>query len=184
MSRKDTLRALLSDRHRELPDGNSGGSADETGVSAAALASFVRTGAVGAMGRSLGRIAAAAEDARALLSAGDAVVELAVNLIEPSFLADRFDEDPASHQTLVASIRDSGQQAPILLRPHPEKPGHYQVAYGHRRLKAVAALGRPVRAVVREMSDAELVLAQGQENSARMDLSYIERAQFAAALED
>ena len=83
-----------------------------------------------------------------------------------------------------ASIRESGQQAPILLRPHPEKLGIYQVAYGHRRLRAVAALGRPVRAVVREMSDAELVLAQGQENSARMDLSYIERAQFATVLED
>jgi len=186
MSRKDTLRALLSDRHGELPVGNSNDlDVDiDTPVPAVALASLVRTGAVGAMGRSLGRIAAAAEDARAMISAGDAVVELDPSLIEASFLVDRLEEDPVDHQALVASIRESGQQVPILLRPHPEKSGIYQVAYGHRRLRAVTALGRPVRAVVRELSDAELVLAQGQENSARMDLSYIERAQFAVALED
>lgn len=186
MSRKDTLRALLSDRQRELPSGNSDGSDENAGSppSTVALASLVRTGAVGAMGRSLGKIAAAAEDARAMISAGDAVIELDPGLIEASFLADRLDEDPVDHRALVTSIRESGQQVPILLRPHPEKAGKYQVAYGHRRLRAVRALGRPVRAVVREMSDAELALAQGQENSARMDLSYIERAHFAAMLED
>ena len=76
MSRKDTLRALLSDRHGELPVGNSNDlDVDiDTPVPAVALASLVRTGAVGAMGRSLGRIAAAAEDARAMISAGDATI--------------------------------------------------------------------------------------------------------------
>ena len=41
-----------------------------------------------------------------------------------------------------------------------------------------------MRAVVRELSDTELVIAQGIENSQRKDLSYIERALFAARLED
>ena len=72
---------------------------------------------------------------------------------------------------------------PILVRPHPESPGRYQVAYGHRRLKAATELGRPVRAVVRTLSDAELVIAQGKENNERRDLSFIERALFAAHLE-
>ena len=36
---------------------------------------------------------------------------------------------------------------------------------------------------MRRLSDAELVIAQGRENLERRDLSYIERAQFAAALE-
>ena len=61
--------------------------------------------------------------------------------------------------------------------------GRYQVAYGHRRLKAATELGRPVRAVVRTLSDAELVIAQGKENNERRDLSFIERALFAAHLE-
>ena len=41
-----------------------------------------------------------------------------------------------------------------------------------------------VRAVVRSLTDEELVVAQGQENSGRTDLTFIERARFAARLED
>ena len=40
-----------------------------------------------------------------------------------------------------------------------------------------------MKAAVRALSDDELVLAQGQENSARQDLSFIERALYAAELE-
>lgn len=70
-----------------------------------------------------------------------------------------------------------------MVRPHPTEVGRYQVAYGHRRLRAAADLGRKVRAVVRAMTDEELVVAQGVENSARRDLSFIERALFAWRLE-
>jgi ParB family chromosome partitioning protein len=41
-----------------------------------------------------------------------------------------------------------------------------------------------VRAMVRPLSDQELVVAQGQENNAREDLAFIERALFAASLEE
>ncbi len=71
---------------------------------------------------------------------------------------------------------------PILVRPHPEKQGHYQTAYGHRRLKAVRRLELQVKAIVRTLTDDELVLAQGKENAERRNLSFIERALFAAAL--
>ena len=70
----------------------------------------------------------------------------------------------------------------MLVRPHPEAPGRYQTAYGHRRIRAAARLGLPVRAIVRELTDGELVLAQGKENTERRDLSFIERALFAKAL--
>ena len=91
MSRKETLRALLSDRQRELPDGNSAmpGNHVTAPESLRGLTSLVRSGAVGAMGRSLAKIAAAADDARAMISAGDAVVEIDPSLVEASFLADR-----------------------------------------------------------------------------------------------
>lgn len=192
-SRKDKLRAALTARERELPDGNLGdaeaAAADPTSTGEGANPGFrprplVRSGAVGAMGRSLGRIAHAAEEARAMVAAGDRVVELDPALIEPSFVSDRLATSPEDHANLVALIRERGQQVPILVRPHPERPGRYQVAYGHRRLRAATDLGRPVRAVVKAMSDEDLVVAQGQENSARTDLSYIERARFAIALED
>ena len=42
--------------------------------------------------------------------------------------------------------------------------------------------GRPVKAVVKKLGDEELVIAQGQENNERQDLSYIEKARFAHRL--
>ncbi len=85
---------------------------------------------------------------------------------------------------LQQSIAEQGQQVPILVRPHPETPGRYQVAYGHRRLQAAISLGRKVKAVVRPLTNDELVVAQGVENSARANLSFIERAVYAARLEE
>ena len=83
---------------------------------------------------------------------------------------------------MVESIRLNGQQVPILVRPHPEKQGSYQTAYGHRRLRAAARVGKPVQAIVRDLTDVQLVLAQGKENTERRDLSFIERAFFARNL--
>ena len=92
---------------------------------------------------------------------------------------------PSSAETvanLTEAIREHGQINPILVRPHPEASGRYQVAFGHRRLRVLASLGRPVKAVVRDLTDEQLVIAQGQENHERKDLSYIEKARFAHRL--
>ncbi|MDK1374264.1 MULTISPECIES: plasmid partitioning protein RepB [unclassified Sinorhizobium] len=146
------------------------------------------SGAVRAMGLSLGNITREAEEARALreaLTQGERVVALDPALVEGSFVEDRLTDgevDDPDFLALVESIRENGQQSPILVRPHPEKQGHYQTAYGHRRLKAVRRLELQVKAIVRPLSDDELVLAQGKENAERRNLSFIERALFAAAL--
>jgi ParB family chromosome partitioning protein len=113
------------------------------------------------------------------LAKGLAVVEMDTTLIDPSFVQDRMEGDI---EGLLESIREQGQQVPVLLRPHPDGNGRYQVAFGHRRLRAVSELGRPVKAIVREMSDEELVIAQGQENNEREDLTFIEKARFASKL--
>lgn len=120
-----------------------------------------------------------AEEIERRLAEGQAVVELEASSIEPSFVQDRMQGDIAG---LVASIREQGQQVPILVRPHPDQPGRYQVAFGHRRLRAVSDLGLPVKAVVRELTDEQLVVAQGQENNEREDLTFIEKARFAHRL--
>ena len=70
------------------------------------------------------------------------------------------------------------------MRRKSSDPERYEVAFGHRRLRAARELGIKVRAVVRSLTDEELVVAQGQENSGRTDLTFIERARFAARLED
>ncbi|PWE55676.1 plasmid partitioning protein RepB [Metarhizobium album] len=148
----------------------------------------VRTGAVSAMGASLQELtegARAASKLKEQIASGMVVVDLDPAMVDGSMVNDRLiiDVDP-DFQELVASIRESGQQVPILVRPHPENAERYQVAYGHRRLRAAQHLGIPVKAVVQPLSDNELVIAQGKENLDRKDLSYIEKALFARRLEE
>ncbi|GEO84679.1 MULTISPECIES: plasmid partitioning protein RepB [Alphaproteobacteria] len=144
--------------------------------------------AVKAMGLSLNAITREAEEARALRQAlleGERVVSVDPARIEASFVEDRLTidgADDADFASLVESVRESGQQVPVLLRPHPEREGVFQTAYGHRRVKAAIRLGREVKAIVRPLSDAELVLAQGKENAERRNLSFIERGLFAQNL--
>jgi len=142
---------------------------------------------LGAITQSLGVInekAQRADEIERKLAEGHAIVELDPAEIDGSFVRDRMVYSREDHEKLVASIIASGQQVPILVRPHPEKPGRYQVAYGHRRLRAVSEAGLKVRAVVRDLTDEQLVVAQGQENNERTDLSFIEKACFAARLEE
>jgi ParB family chromosome partitioning protein len=148
---------------------------------------FAGRGAVGAVTRSIDDLASkanAAKELEARLTSGQVIVELDPAKIEASFVADRMAHEDEDYQALRDSIAQSGQDSPILVRPHPGDPGRFQVAFGHRRLRAASELARPVRAVVRHLSDRELVLAQGQENSARANLSFIERARFAYRLEE
>lgn len=146
------------------------------------------SGAVKAMGLSLSSITREMEDVRALkesLAKGDRVIEIDTDLIDPSLVRDRLSKEEDGDEAfaaLVESVRKNGQQVPVLLRPHPTASGRYQVAYGHRRVRAAARLSRPVRAIVRTLSDDELILAQGKENTERRNLSFIERALFASAL--
>jgi ParB family chromosome partitioning protein len=113
---------------------------------------------------------------------GETVIELDPNLIDVSFVQDRLSADDEEFNELLEAIRDRGQDSPILLRPHPTKTGRYMVVFGHRRLRAAALLRRNVRAVLKDMRDRDHVIAQGQENSARANLSFIEKAFFASNL--
>lgn len=147
-----------------------------------------RSGAVKAMGLSLADMSRELETAKQLsesLARGDQVVELDASLIDGSFIEDRLtrqETDDPDFLTLIQSLHQHGQQVPILVRPHPETAGRFQAAYGHRRMRAAARLGRPVKALIKRLTDAELIIAQGKENSERRDLSFIERALFAQAL--
>jgi ParB family chromosome partitioning protein len=143
---------------------------------------------VGSLGRVLREAkqkSARADEMERAFQEGAAIVELSPADIDPSFARDRMagfgPED--LDEGFLASIRDNGQQVPVLVRPHSTKSGRYETAYGHRRIAAARVLGRPVRAVVRALSDDELVVAQGQENVERNGLSFIEKCRFAHALE-
>jgi ParB family chromosome partitioning protein len=186
MKRRDVVRALLTPEPGELAASTAPPVPSARVPSAPVPSARVPSQAVRAMGLEIGRLTAAADEAAVLreqLLAGSAVLALDPARIEPSFVADRLaPAEDADYRRLVESMRESGQQAPILVRPHPDRPGQFQVAYGHRRRLAALELGIKVRAIVRPLGDAELVVAQGKENAERRNLSFIERACFAAAL--
>jgi len=121
---------------------------------------------------------------REQLATGSVAIELDPASVDPSPFSDRFEEqDSEADASLKQSIANNGQEIPILVREHPTKPGRYQTAYGHRRVRVTRSLGIKVKAYVRELTDEDLVVAQGIENSGREDLSFIERAAFAFTLE-
>ncbi|MFC4173891.1 plasmid partitioning protein RepB [Microvirga sp. GCM10011540] len=183
MARKGVLADLIE---KKLPAGNSDAEAPNEPQTAAPFQGAMGSrGAIGAISRSIAGLTTAASDAeklRAQLTSGHAVVELDPQLLDSSPVADRMGGQDVSE--LLESIKVSGQQVPILVRPHPDRHGRYQIAYGHRRARALREIGQPVKAVVRQLTDVELVVAQGQENNARRDLTYIERALYAAKLEE
>ena len=172
MARKNLLSGLAGP---ELPAGNSAGEiAPSPGAGAAMAPHFGIMGARGA----IGAVTRSIEQLKA-----QSVVDLDPGVVDESFISDRLNGSDGDIAELTRSIEEHGQQVPILVRPHPDRMDRYQIAYGRRRLCAVAQLGRKVRAIVKTLSDQQLVVAQGQENSARTDLSFIEKARFAAKLE-
>lgn len=164
MARKHLLSDLVG---QKLSAGNSEGNVDPDVVAP----QYSPRGAIGAVSRSIE------------LLKSQSLTELDPELIDASLVADRLDESPGEFEEFARQIKENGQQVPILVRPHPDVEGRYQIAYGRRRLRAAKAAGILVKAAVRSLSDDDLVLAQGQENSARQDLSFIERAFYAAELE-
>lgn len=145
----------------------------------------VAAGAVRTMKETFSNIERENETLRAQFADGEHVIEIDPSLIDPSPFADRFEhDDDASFESLKQSIAERGQEIPVLVRTHASAPGRYQTAFGHRRIRAARQLSRLVKAIVRTLSDDELIIAQGVENSAREDLSFIERAVFALMLEN
>jgi ParB family chromosome partitioning protein len=112
----------------------------------------------------------------------NAVQEIDAALIDDAGVEDRLGIDTTAQRQLRDSLKAYGQQVPVLLRPHVKTPGRYEIVYGRRRLKALRDLDLPVKAMIRQLDDHALVMAQGQENTARQDLSFIEKASFAAQL--
>ncbi|MGY3670846.1 plasmid partitioning protein RepB (plasmid) [Marinovum sp. KMM 9989] len=114
----------------------------------------------------------------------NAVKDIAVDLIEEGGPKDRLAFSDAEVASLAASLKEHGQQVPIMVRPLADQPGRYRVVYGRRRLRALQSIGMPAKALVRSLTDEEAILAQGQENSHRLDPSFIEKALFVAELSD
>jgi ParB family transcriptional regulator, chromosome partitioning protein len=118
------------------------------------------------------------------MAEGQVITEVPTDQIDFSFIRDRLDIEASAIDTLKNQIAIHGQQSPVLLRPNPEREGRFQLVYGHRRYLALKSLGKPVLAIIKPISDQEVVIIQGQENSNREDLSFIERCVFGLRIRD
>lgn len=125
----------------------------------------------------------------ALQGSLSAIRELDPSLIDDWGPKDRLDgftavnseDDGDGFETLKSSIKDGGQQVPILVR-RAGAEGRFEIIYGRRRLRACRELGLKVRANVQDLDDATALLAKGLENAARRNLSFYEKARFAAVI--
>lgn len=145
----------------------------------------VGAGVIGAAERSIAQIVEERDRLQALVaSGGGGAIEIEPTLIDPSPFQDRLpDDDSQSFAAFKRGFEAEGQKVPVQLRRHPKVDGRFQVIYGHRRVRAARELGRAIKALVLEMSDHDLAIAQGIENSERQDLTWIERALFAWRME-
>lgn len=165
-----------------------GGGADlpaaEARLAATQPSPRVGAGVIGATQRSLTELREERDRLKALVDAGGGV-DLDPRLIDPSPFPDRLpDDDDLDFEALKTLISEEGQKVPIQVRQNPLNDGRYQVVYGHRRWRAASDLGIKVKATILALTDTELVVAQGIENAARQDLSWVERALFARRMDD
>ncbi len=171
MARKNLLASVTATINAE-------NGANDAAAQAEARSSYTKKGASRSMMQSLDDLA---ETSLRMLD-GETVVMLDPSELDGSFIADRIGEDDEDYTALREAIRQSGQSTPILVRPHPDDQGRFMIVFGHRRAKVARDLGMKVRAVIKQLADIEHVVAQGQENTARANLSFIEKALFARRL--
>jgi len=98
------------------------------------------------------------------------VQELSVELIRLSPFNTRGEISDEDLESLVQSIRETGLVEPLKVRTVLD--GAYELVNGERRLRAMKILGiEHASCIMREMSDAEVLLEQWAENEEREDLS-------------
>lgn len=108
--------------------------------------------------------------------------------IDPNPWQTRTDEDPAHVRDLALSIAEHGLLQTPVARPHPDQPGHVQLAFGHSRLSAYRLLvddhvvagdkaqWQAFPLDVRPLTDRQMSDLAAEENSRRKNLSAIETA--------
>jgi ParB family chromosome partitioning protein len=113
------------------------------------------------------------------------VVEVETTAIVPNAHQPRHRFDEERILRLAQSIATQGVVQPVVVRPHPSRPGQYELVAGERRLRALRLLGRrSVPAIVRRISEDALLEMALVENLQREPLTPVEEARAYRALID
>jgi ParB family transcriptional regulator, chromosome partitioning protein len=105
------------------------------------------------------------------------VRKIPLDRIEPNPDQPRMTFDDAALAELAASIREHGVLQPILVRPFPGRPQHYQLVAGERRWRASRlAEQTEIPALIEQLDDDTALEIALIENLQREDLSPLEEA--------
>ncbi|GAA1957495.1 ParB/RepB/Spo0J family partition protein [Agromyces allii] len=97
--------------------------------------------------------------------------------IVPNAVQPRSVFDPDDLAELVHSVREFGVLQPIVVRPHPDLPGKYELVMGERRLRATKAAGLDsIPAVVKDTANEDMLRDALLENLHRSQLNPLEEA--------
>jgi ParB family chromosome partitioning protein len=108
----------------------------------------------------------------------DDIRRLPIDLLDPNPFQPRMNFDDEMLSNLAESIRTQGILQPILVRPHPEVPGRFQIIAGERRWRAAGIAGlHEIPVICRELTDVESAAAALIENLQRENLNPIEEAE-------
>ena len=108
---------------------------------------------------------------------GARLVHLNPDDIVPNAHQPRSNFDPDDLAELVHSVREFGVLQPIVVRPHPDEPGKYELVMGERRLRATKAAGLDViPAVVKDTANEAMLRDALLENLHRSQLNPLEEA--------
>lgn len=127
-----------------------------------------------ALGRGLDALIPSGGGAATLEQRSAGVKEIPVSQISANPFQPRQRFDDEAIRELSVSIRSTGVLQPVLVRPHADG---YQLVAGERRLRAAGLAGLDrIPAIVREVTDSEMMELALIENIQREDLNPMEEA--------
>lgn len=104
--------------------------------------------------------------------------EVLVAQITPNPFQPRKNFDPAKLQELAESLKQRGLIQPLLVRPHPKKPDHYELVAGERRWRAAQMAGlHQIPVLLKSLDNATSLELALLENLHRDDLNAMEEAE-------
>ena len=110
------------------------------------------------------------------------VIDLPIDRIHPNERQPRTNFDPETLEELAASIREHGLVQPVVVRPMHDNM--YELVAGERRWRAAGlAPVASLPAVVRNVSDEQMLIFALVENLQREDLNVIDQAEAMARLQ-
>ena len=108
---------------------------------------------------------------------------LPISTLEPAAWQPRLHLDEIKLHQLADSIRERGVLQPLLVRPHPTRPGKYEIVMGERRWRAAQVAGlSEIPCTVRPLEDNDAHVVSAIENLQREDLTRLEDVLFKLTL--